>query len=145
MPAADLVLVQAAQALAGLEALLDGPAPPGDLDQNRQRGRARRAAAVEGQLAGGAVPADQQSVASGLVGWWRTIVVQARKRPVGQAVALGACSSRPTLPRPGRDPPERPLDPVGDATPADPVVAGDRQHIADLAGLQLGPQPGSAP
>jgi len=32
-PAADLVLVQADQAFGGLEALLDGPAPPGDPNQ----------------------------------------------------------------------------------------------------------------
>src|SRR5215211_7504274 len=30
-PAADLMLVQAAQALAGMERFLNGPAPPGDL------------------------------------------------------------------------------------------------------------------
>jgi hypothetical protein len=37
VPAADLVLVQADQALAGLEALLDGPMLPGDPDQGGQR------------------------------------------------------------------------------------------------------------
>jgi hypothetical protein len=34
-PGADLMLVQAGQGLAGLEVLLGGPAPPGDLDQER--------------------------------------------------------------------------------------------------------------
>ena len=47
-PAADLVLVQADQALAGLEVLLDGPAQPGCLDQGGQRDRVGAVAAVEG-------------------------------------------------------------------------------------------------
>jgi hypothetical protein len=38
-PAADLVLVQADQALAGLDALFDPPALSGDADQDRQRDR----------------------------------------------------------------------------------------------------------
>src|SRR5215217_3179835 len=38
-PAADLVLVQADQALAGLEALLNGPAASGDPDQGGQQDR----------------------------------------------------------------------------------------------------------
>src|SRR5215207_1550294 len=59
-PAADLMGVQATKALAGLEALLDGPAPPGDSNQGGQRHRAWHEAAVEGQLAGLAVAADQQ-------------------------------------------------------------------------------------
>jgi hypothetical protein len=54
-PAADLMGVQADQALAGLEALLDPPALPGDTDQPGQRHRPGRIAAVEGQLAGALV------------------------------------------------------------------------------------------
>lgn len=38
-PAADLMLVQADQALAGLEAFLDGPAASSDPDQGGQRDR----------------------------------------------------------------------------------------------------------
>ena len=37
VPAADLMLVQPGQSLAGLEILLRGPAGPGDLDQDGQR------------------------------------------------------------------------------------------------------------
>ena len=65
-PAADLVLVQADQALGGLKALLDGPASSGDLDQGGQRDRAWRPAAVEGQLAGLVVAAQQQPALPGV-------------------------------------------------------------------------------
>src|SRR5271170_2638295 len=51
-PAADLVLVQPGDALAGLEVFLDGPAEPGDADQGGQRDRVRSVAAVEGQFPG---------------------------------------------------------------------------------------------
>jgi hypothetical protein len=44
-----LLLVQADQALARLEAFLDGPAPPGDPNQGGQRDRTWRPAVVEGQ------------------------------------------------------------------------------------------------
>src|SRR4029453_19409043 len=83
----------------GLDAILDPPATPGHPDQGGQRDRAGRKAAVEGQLAGGAVAADQQPVPSGLVGQRGTVVVQADKGPVVQAVALGALAGRHTLPR----------------------------------------------
>src|SRR5215207_6246262 len=59
-PAADLMLVQADQLLAGLEPLLDGPPGPGHPDQGRKRGGLGRVAAVEGQLPGALVAADQQ-------------------------------------------------------------------------------------
>jgi hypothetical protein len=62
------MLVQAGEALAGLEVFLDGPAAPGDLDQGGQRDRVRRVAAGEGQFPGPPVPADQQVPASG-AGW----------------------------------------------------------------------------
>src|SRR5215470_3255618 len=51
-PAADLMLVQAGEAVAGLEVFLDGPAEPGGLDQGGQRDRVRRVAAVGGQFPG---------------------------------------------------------------------------------------------
>jgi hypothetical protein len=51
---------------------------------------------------------------------------------------------RPThLPRPGRNLGEQGIGAVGGAAEADQVVAGDRQHVADLAGLQLASQPGA--
>ena len=65
-PAADLVLVQTTKALAGLEALLHRPAPAGDLNQDGQRHRTGREAAVEGQLAGPLVAADHEPMLAGL-------------------------------------------------------------------------------
>src|ERR1035438_10032658 len=64
-PAAHLVLIQAGQAFAGLEVLLDRPAKPGDLDQGGQRDPLRGVAVVEGQFPGASVPADQQAPVSG--------------------------------------------------------------------------------
>ncbi|MDH6222050.1 hypothetical protein M2283_009397 [Streptomyces pseudovenezuelae] len=57
--AADLVLIQAGEALAGLEGLLDLSAGSGDADQGGQRYGPWAETAVEGHLAGGAVAADQ--------------------------------------------------------------------------------------
>ena len=57
-PAVHLVLIQAGQALSGLEVLLDRPAKPGDLDQGGQRDPLRGVAVVEGQFPGAWVPAD---------------------------------------------------------------------------------------
>jgi hypothetical protein len=72
-------------------------------------------------------------------------VVQADECPVVPAVALGALAARELLPRPRRDTQEQGVGTLGGATEAHPVVAGDRQHLADPAGLQLGPNPGLAP
>jgi hypothetical protein len=144
-PAADLVLVQAGKALAGVEGLLNGPAPPGDLDQDGQRGGAGSRAAVVGQLAGRVVAADQQPVLARLAARSSLAMAQAQERPLVQAVALGALAARELLPRPRRDTPEQGVGTLGGATEAHPVVAGDRQHLADPAGLQLGPNPGLAP
>jgi hypothetical protein len=68
LPAADLVLVETDLAFRGLEPFLDRPAEPGDADQLRQGRRAWGPAAVEGQLTGGVVAADQQAVVPAVVG-----------------------------------------------------------------------------
>jgi hypothetical protein len=73
--------VPAAQPLAGVEAFLDGPAPPGDPDQGGQGDRARCPAVVEGQLTGGAVAAYQQPALASLAAGLRVAVVQADQRP----------------------------------------------------------------
>jgi hypothetical protein len=130
-PAADLMLVQAAKALAGLEVLFDGPAAPGDPDQGGQEHRAGCPAAVEGQLTGGAVAAHQQSVLAGLAARMRGAVIQADKRPVVQAVALGAAAGGDALPGPRWDPSEEGVGAVAVPGGDDRVVAGHRQHIAD--------------
>jgi len=78
-PAADLMLVQADQAFAGLEALLDGPAPPGYPDQGGQRDRVGCPAVVEGQLTGPLVAAHQQP-ALPLAARCRIAVVEADER-----------------------------------------------------------------
>jgi hypothetical protein len=83
-PAADLVLVESGQALAGLEVFLDGSAAPGGLHQGGQRNRLRCVAAVEGKFPGVPVAADQQAAASG------TAVVDGDPGPVVVAVAFGA-------------------------------------------------------
>jgi hypothetical protein len=87
-PAADLVLIQAGQALAGLEVLLDRPAKPGDLDQGGQRDRLRGVAVVEGQFPGAPVPADQQAPVSGAG------VADGDPGPVVPPVSLGAITCR---------------------------------------------------
>jgi len=102
-PAAELVLVQADQALAGLESLFDRPAPPRDPDQSGQEHGAGCPAAVEGQLTGGAVAADQQPGLTSLAANMGSSVVQADKRPVVQAVALGAAAGGHALPGPRRN------------------------------------------
>jgi hypothetical protein len=89
-PAADLMGVQADQALGGLEALLDGPAAAGDPDQGGKRHRMGHPAAVESQLAGLAVAADQQPALASQLARSRAVVVEAEECPVVVAVALGA-------------------------------------------------------
>ena len=93
-PAADLVLVQAGEAFAGLEVLLDGPPEPGDLDQRGEGNGLRGVAAVEGQFPGARVAADQQPAAS------RRAVADGDPGPVVVAVAFGAGSRRTAAARP---------------------------------------------
>jgi hypothetical protein len=83
-PGGGLVLVQAGQALASLEILLDGPAAAGDADQGGQRDRLRGVAAVAGQFPAARVAADQQAPVS------RAVVVDDDPCPVIPAVSLGA-------------------------------------------------------
>jgi hypothetical protein len=83
-PAADLVLVEAGEALAGLEVLLDGPAEPRDPDEGGQRDRVRAVAVLEGQFAGAPVPPDEQVPAS------RAVAVDGDPGAVVPALPLGA-------------------------------------------------------
>lgn len=64
-PATNLVLVQASQALAGLEDLLHRPAPPSHPHQLGQWHRIGGEAAVEGEFAASAIAADQQPPVAG--------------------------------------------------------------------------------
>jgi hypothetical protein len=91
------MLIQADQAFGGLEGLLDGPSASGDPDQDGQRHRPWRPAAVIGQLAGLVVAAQQQPVLAWVV---RVTVARVKldKCPVVQAVAFGAAPSRHALP-----------------------------------------------
>jgi hypothetical protein len=61
-PAADLVLVKTDLPLSGLERLLHDPANPRHPHKLGKGGRPGCPAAVESQLAGGVVAADQQTV-----------------------------------------------------------------------------------
>src|SRR4030095_5571077 len=95
-------------------------------------------AAVEGQLPGSLVAADQQPVLPGLAIRSR---VEADERPVVPAVALGALAGRHLLPCPRRDTPKQGISAAGSGAEGNGVVTGDRQHVTDAAGLQLGAQP----
>jgi hypothetical protein len=121
---------------------LDGPAPARDPNQHGQRHRAGHGAAVVGQLAGALVTADHEPVLPGLLARRRAVVVQAEKRPVVVAVAFGAFAGRHLLPCPRGDLPEQGVGTLGGAAEGHVVVAGDRQHVANAAGLKGGPQPG---
>jgi hypothetical protein len=76
-PAADLVLVEAGEAL-------DGPAEPRDPDEGGQRDRVRAVAVLEGQFAGAPVPPDEQVPAS------RAVAVDGDPGPAAPALPLGA-------------------------------------------------------
>jgi hypothetical protein len=94
---------------------LDGPAPPSDPDQDRQRHRAGHKAAVEGQLPGALIAADQQPALGGMAAAIRLIVVEAEERPVVEAVAFGALAARDLLPCPRRNVPEQGVGTLGRA------------------------------
>jgi hypothetical protein len=99
-PAADLVLVQAAQPLAGLERLLHPPATPRDPHQGDQRQTGRAGAHIEGQLSGGQAAADQQPAPPSLR---RTGGGQRRPAPRIPAATLGPMASADPQPALGRD------------------------------------------
>src|SRR5690349_7277212 len=67
-PAADLVLVQPDLTLSGLEAFFHDPADSRHPHELSEGSRAGCPAAVESQLAGGVVAADQQTVPAVVVG-----------------------------------------------------------------------------
>jgi hypothetical protein len=134
-PAADLVLVQAGQALAGLEILFHGPAAPGDLHQGGQRDGVRGIAAVEGQFPGARGAADQQPAVP------RAGVADADPGPVVVAVAFGACPGGQPLPGPAGQAGGEPVR--ADHLPGPgghPVIARHRQHVTDPGVFQPGAQ-----
>ena len=99
--AADLVVVEAGLVLGGLEALLDGPAGPGDADQLLVGGAGRGAAQVVGQFqlalgVRGQRAADQQ--VPGPAGRLGAVFGQGRGRPVVDPGAFGAVSAAAALP-----------------------------------------------
>ena len=61
VPGAGLIVVEAELVLGGLEAILDRPAMPLDLDQHLDGGSGRAPGREEGQIAVGDVAADQQA------------------------------------------------------------------------------------
>ena len=124
---------------------LDPPALPGDTDQPGQRHRPGRIAAVEGQLAGALVAADQQPVLPGLAAGRSLAVVQAEERPVVPAVALDAATGGDALPRPRRDTLEQGVGAVGAPAGDLAMIAGHRQDVADPRRSSPARSPGQAP
>jgi hypothetical protein len=92
-PGADLVFVEAGQALAGLECFLDGPAPSSDADVVGEGDRIRAVAAVVGQLAGLVVAAHQQVVVAGV-----GVTGDLDQRPGIPALSFGAGPGAEALP-----------------------------------------------
>src|SRR6266545_445316 len=134
-PAADLMFIQAGQALAGLEVLLDRPAEPGDVDHGGQGDRPWAVAAVEGQFPGAPVAADQQPAAA------RAGVADGDPGPVIPAVSLGALACRYPLPGPFGQAGGEFIGAGGAPGPGGyPVVARDRQHVGDPLLFQPGAQ-----
>ncbi|MEV0700214.1 hypothetical protein AB0I53_20215 [Saccharopolyspora sp. NPDC050389] len=80
-PEPDLVLIKPGETFAGLERFLDCPPAACDLNQDSQWNGAGRVAAVERQLAGGAVATDQQPPVSA-----RLVGVDVGERPVVVAI-----------------------------------------------------------
>jgi len=129
------MLIQAGQAFASLEILLDGPPEPGGFHQHGEGNGLRGVAAVEGQFPGARVAADQQPAAS------RALFAEGSPGPVVVTLAFG--------PGPGGQPlPGPPGETGGELISAQdapgsgghPVIAGHGQHVADLGGFQPGPQ-----
>ena len=105
--AADLVVVEAGLILRGLEALLDGPAGPGDPDQLLVFGPGRGGAQVVGQFqlafaVAGRRAADQQ--VPGPAGRFGAVFGQGGGCPVVDPGSFGSVSAAAALPRlcPGR-------------------------------------------
>ncbi len=97
-PAANLVLVEADLAFGGLEAFLDRPTDARDVHELGQGGRAWGPAVVEGQLTGGGVAADEETVVATVVGVGVGADV-AEPRPSVETRALGSGSRAAALPR----------------------------------------------
>ena len=133
-PLADLVLVEADLAFAGLEALLDAPSGAGHPHERGQRDGLGRPAAVEGQFPVGDTSPDQQPVMSrDFVGGW----LDAYPGPVVLAFAFGTLARRAPVPGAGRQMVGDVSDlgrPVGQR---DPVVAGNGKDVAQAACLQV--------
>jgi site-specific DNA recombinase len=111
---------------------LHGPPPPGGLHQGGQRRPARGVAAVEGQLTGAPVAADQQPAVSGQAG------IDADPGPVIPALPLGAGPGADPLPGPARQLPGQCVRAACGRRGGDLVAPGDGQHIAGAAGFQAG-------
>src|SRR5215218_6095013 len=99
-PAPDLMLVQAAQSLAGLERLLDPPAGPGHPDQGDQRQAGWAGAYVVRQFSGAKAAADQQPALPALR---RAGGGQRHPAPPIPAAALGALAGADAQPARRRD------------------------------------------
>jgi hypothetical protein len=95
-PAADLVLINADQAVSCLERFLDAPALTCHGDQGAQRDGPRGVAAQVGQLAGGVIAADQPMMDAGIGG---VFGLQPKPRPGLQPWAVAA--QRSTSPATG--------------------------------------------
>src|SRR6185437_17098952 len=101
------MLVQPGLAFACLKGLLDDPAASGDTHELPQRHRLGAVAAVEGQLTGVAVAADQQPPGPGverLVGFGAVRALGGAgvgdPGPVVEALTLGAGTGGQAMPRP---------------------------------------------
>src|SRR6266700_81768 len=119
---------------AGLEILLRGPADPGDLDQEGQRDVAGAVAAVERQLPGAAVTADQQPAVTGPSG------VDGQPGPVVVAVPLGAGAGGVALPRLAGQPGGDRAGLAKARRGGDLVAGGHRQHVTGPAAFQVSAQ-----
>jgi hypothetical protein len=113
---------------------LRGPADPGDLDQDGQRDGAGAVAAVERQLPGPAVAADQQVAVA------RPAGVDACPGPVVIPVALDASPGRAALPGLAGQAGGELAGRAGACRGGHPVAGGHGQHIPHLAAFQVSAQ-----